>query len=156
MKKILAILIALNIIISTSGFMVFVHHCRLHQETIASLFVNFNDEVHHECGHDHEAAATHTGSCCSAEPAVASEVLTGNCCTQYELLLRCAPDTEPARKATHKFDTPDTSLAYCSQQIEDTESVQPDLFTVRFDDTGPASAGRPLLIALRQLKICGC
>lgn len=152
----LAILIALNIAISTSGFMVFVHHCRQHQETFASLFVNFNDDVHHKCGHNHQAAHEHAGTCCSAEPAAASEELTGNCCTEYELLLRFAPDTEPARKATLKIGTPDTRLAFCYQQIQDTDPVQPEVFTARFDDSGPAAAGRPLLIALRQLKICGC
>ncbi|HRZ41603.1 MAG TPA: hypothetical protein P5228_02750 [Bacteroidales bacterium] len=156
MKKILAILIALNITVSTSGFMVFVHHCRLHQETMSSLFVNFNDDVHHECGHNHHPAAPHSGSCCSPEPSVSSEKLSGNCCTEYEFLLRFSPDTEPARKAALKFNTPDTRIAYCHYVIEDKAPDQPEVFTGRFDDPCPAPAGRPLLITLSQLKIYGC
>ncbi len=156
MRRIVAILIALIITLSTSGFMVFVHHCHHHQETFASVFVNFNDEAHHSCSAITSSCAKAQESCCHKVPINHDAKIESKCCSSYEYLLRISPDTEPAKKHSVNL-RPKVSGVECS--FSEPSLVAQDNHSdnrLRADIPRPGPAGRQLIIGLHQIKICDC
>lgn len=150
MKKLVTNIIswtlALVITISTSGFMVFVHHCHHHQETFASVFINFNDHENYAC---HEIPK----DCCDhgADISIAHCDAAG-CCHEEAFLLKISPDTEPAKTTTIKLQAPEYPL---SANAEPHYNIQEDLHSGeirRPPPEKPPQSGRSILILNHQLK----
>lgn len=144
-----SVFLALVIFLSTSGFMVFVHHCHHHQETFSSLFINFNDRAHQPCPADGH-------SCCHSKGTAGEVSLESQCCENIEYWIKISPDSEPAKSGPSKLRQP----APLHQQ-----SIFAFSNLCRISDTPPAPllceplfspSGKCILLQHRQLKLDGC
>jgi hypothetical protein len=150
MKKIvlniIAWMLAAVITISTSGFMVFVHHCHHHQETFASVFVNFNNHDHHDCPEIPK-------SCCELHSEVpVTHCDTTGCCQEEFFLAKISPDTEPAKTSTVKLQSPELAIPASSDSYL---SVKEELHSGeirRPPPEMPPLSGKFIVILFSQIK----
>ncbi len=96
--RFLSLLLITIWLISTSGVMVYLHHCQHKQEVYTSLFFDFDSMTDHPCSGCHEEEIP--VSCCAApsdEPAMGI-VCHIDCCIESSILLRYQPSTEPVQQ----------------------------------------------------------
>ncbi|MFO7721779.1 MAG: hypothetical protein R6V49_01005 [Bacteroidales bacterium] len=150
MKKLVTNIIswslAVVITISTSGFMVFVHHCHHHQETFASVFVNFND-------HEHRACHDIPRGCCDHGADVPITLCDADgCCQEEVFLLKISPDTEPAKTFNVKLQAPEFPVSAGNEpQFSTQEELQSGKIRKPPPEKPPQS-GRSIVILHQQIK----
>jgi hypothetical protein len=97
-KYVFALILSGLFLISTSGIMVYFHHCHHNQETFTSLFIDFGEMESHPCS---GCSAEKPVSCCSPDgcPAPTEEpverICLEACCIESSVLVRYLPDSEP-------------------------------------------------------------
>lgn len=96
LNRLISLLLAGVLLISTSGFMVYIHHCHHQQETFASVFFNFNHNEHYSC-------STVPMSCCEHSDVKIISHCNSDCCEDYALLIKISPDIEPVQKSLAKL-----------------------------------------------------
>lgn len=150
MKKLLihitSLVLALVILISTSGFMVYVHHCHHHQETFSSVFFNFNEVDELPCH------AEITSCCSNSEEEPQQSRCDSECCQDTVFLYKISPDTEPAQKSSVKLQPVALDLAK-SERVEllsETASTGSEILTA--PPERQIQSGKSLVIQYHQLK----
>lgn len=94
-----SVLLSVVILISTSGFMVYLHHCNHRNTTYTSLFFNHIQGEQHPC-------KTAEKNCCHTPDHNNRELPSDcerSCCKDFAIMLKFTPDSEPAQKSFTKF-----------------------------------------------------
>jgi hypothetical protein len=146
LTHIIAWMLAVVITISTSGFMVFVHHCHHHQETFASVFVNFNDHEHHACH------AVPKGCCDHPVEQAVIHCDAAGCCHEEAFLLKISPDTEPAKTVTVKLQAPEYPVATDSKPTFTLKEKLLSGAILRPPPEKPPRTGKSIVILHQQIK----
>jgi len=100
-KYVFALLLSGLFLISTSGIMVYFHHCHHKQETFTSIFFDFSELETHPCSGCSEDIPV---SCCSSEGCGSHSkdpvhaVCLDACCIESSFLVRYHPDSEPPQQ----------------------------------------------------------
>ena len=145
-QKTLSVALAVIIIITTSGFTVFEHHCNTERTTEFSLLIPDFDCEHD--GHGHEELP----HCCSTSSSHHNASCTGsNCCDidSHIVKLDITLDTQSYTKkvTAYDFTYPDP------QPIEITFNIA-ELSHIRLStNLSPPLSGKSLIIFLQQLNI---
>ena len=145
LKRLLSLLMAAVLLISTSGFMVYIHHCHHQQETFASVFLNLNHKEHHPCSHV-------PVSCCEHSDLNIIAHCDAECCEDYSLLIKISPDIEPVQKVLNKLQPIITYLPHSLgfDVLLTMDEVPTEKF---FNPPGkPPLSGKLIVISLHQLK----
>ena len=143
-----SLILAVVFLISTSGFMVYLHHCYHKNTTYTSLFFNFSNGEQHPC----EPVSK---SCCSQDEEHEDEIPSqcdASCCKDIAFMLKYTPDTEPAQKTLVKIipvSNAENAIAMSSitdQGTGTTEAVP------HLPPEKPPITGREKVILYHQLK----
>lgn len=154
MNKILqlftSLVLAAVILISTSGFMVYLHHCHHHQETFASVFIDFDHGQHPHCQQEAPTCCNHNQD--GSIPASCDS----NCCEETTLLVKISPDTEPVQHGTWKLQ-PVIFSVHPSLLASNADIPEPQVTGI---PGGPPkhqfANGKSLVISHKQLRIGDC
>jgi hypothetical protein len=145
-----SLVLAAVILISTSGFMVYLHHCHHHQETFASVFIDFDHHVHPHCQQEARTCCTHDDH----KPIAAA--CDPNCCEETILLVKINPDTEPVQHGTWKV-LPVIFSVHPSFLDSDSDIPDPQIAGIQ---SGPPEQrienGKSIIISHKQLRIGDC
>jgi hypothetical protein len=147
-NKILSVLLAVVVLITTSGFTVFEHHCYTEKTTEYSVLVpNF------ECDHSEHDHHDNIPSCCeiysSTQPG--EECGKSDCCDTYSFVvkLNIPLDSQDVNKKI----SIDMFTGLLERDIENTITDSEDQHIIISNDLPPPLAGRDLHIFLHQLNI---
>ena len=152
---------AFMILMGTTGFSVYRHHCSTQNSTQISLFIDLtgcdHEDEHHSdatscCSHEHEEA---TGCCdATSDHATCSSSVTdeeSNCCNTEKKHFRLIAKYDLPNLVVEKVQFIPILLAVFELTTEDKSSVE--YFKYSFGESGPPLRyGVDLLRAIQQLK----
>lgn len=147
LRNSVSILVAMILLISTSGFTVFKHHCNTQNISQFSFIIeDFN------CGHndyDHEHIAP---SCCAESHANADRACEGgNCCDTESYVVKLDITIDIQKVLKHSI--PLIGLAEAANPIEVPTLSKDSKHILIHNDLPPPLSGKALHIYLQQLKL---
>ncbi len=149
MKRYIKILISLSLaaafLISTSGVLVYLHHCDHRNATYTSLFFKFRHGDQPPCKQE-------PISCCDKHDDNLPLQCDPSCCSDIVLVLKYIPDTEPAQNNTLKIkqtDEPDNTFELTFTVFSESSFFQS---VCQLPPEKPPISGRQKVILYNQLK----
>ncbi len=146
---IVSVTLALVFLVSTSGIMVFIHHCHHLNKTYSSVFINLAEQSHSSCQEEEP-------SCCSEHSKQPNSVCGEPCCQNIEFLIKISPDTEPVKKTLNKVQP-----VLASQMPTEKDGIfkaihhNKNVIYIPAPDRSPC-AGKRMVIQNHQLKTGDC
>lgn len=146
LRNILSVLLGLIVLVSTSGFTVFKHHCYTEKTTEISFIVEDFD-----CDHKEHEHTNKLPPCCGMpEHAKTPTCSEGNCC-DTEIQFFKLNITLDLQKVEKKFSPSLLADFILSEDILDLPSEEKDHIIIS-NDLPPPLSGKALHIYLQQLK----
>lgn len=148
LNTLFSLILAVVFLVSTSGVMVYLHHCYHKNTTYTSLFFNFNNGEQHPC-------KPVSQSCCSQHDHHDKDIPSqcdASCCQDIAFMLKYTPDTEPVQKHHVKIiPVINAGKAVASFSITDQVAVNSDAVP-HLPPEKPPITGREKVILYHQLK----